>query len=208
MKQFLRKLFKTVFQKLAVSKGIGYGIYAQFISNDAETFTAYMRNHGGLHAMGKDVMIVHGTTITDPAYVSIGSNVVLSKCALIGHDGSIEVLSKAFPNKKLDRVGKTDIRDNVFIGFGAIIMPGVTIGPNAIVAAGSVVTKDVPPNSVVAGTPAKVINSFDAVASSLEEKTKQLPWFDLIAKREGGFDPAFEPVLVKERVKSFYEMGQ
>jgi acetyltransferase-like isoleucine patch superfamily enzyme len=51
----------------------------------------------------------------------------------------------------------TYILENCFIGAGAIVLPGVTIGPQSIVAAGAVVTKDVPPNTIVAGNPAKVI---------------------------------------------------
>lgn len=53
--------------------------------------------------------------------------------------------------------------DNVFIGSGTRIMPGVKIGPNAIVAASSVVTKDVPEGVIVGGNPAKVIGSFAAL---------------------------------------------
>lgn len=51
--------------------------------------------------------------------------------------------------------------DNVFIGCNSTILYGVKIGPNAVVAAGSLVTKDVPPGSVVAGVPARVIGSFE-----------------------------------------------
>ena len=58
--------------------------------------------------------------------------------------------------------------DNVMIGYGALIMPGVRIGPNAIVAAGSIVTKDVPEGSVIAGNPARVIGTFD----NIDEKQK------------------------------------
>lgn len=57
---------------------------------------------------------------------------------------------------------KIEIFDNVFIGAKAIIMGDVKIGPTAIVAAGSVVTKDVPPNSVVGGNPARVISDMDS----------------------------------------------
>ena len=54
-----------------------------------------------------------------------------------------------------------EIHDNVFIGAGSRILPNVSIGPNAIVAAGSIVNKDVPPGTIVGGVPARVIGSFD-----------------------------------------------
>lgn len=57
--------------------------------------------------------------------------------------------------------GRIEIMDNVFVGAKTVIMYGVTIGANSIVAAGSVVTKDVPPHSVVGGCPAKVICSIE-----------------------------------------------
>jgi acetyltransferase-like isoleucine patch superfamily enzyme len=67
-----------------------------------------------------------------------------------------------YPDKKVPTLMKPiEIMDNVFIGCNSTILGGVTIGNNVVVAAGSVVTKDVPPNSVVAGNPAKVIESFD-----------------------------------------------
>lgn len=65
---------------------------------------------------------------------------------------------------------KIEIFDNVFIGAKAIIMGDVKIGPNAIVAAGSVVTKDVPPNSVVAGNPARVISDMDTFVEKRKPK--------------------------------------
>ena len=53
------------------------------------------------------------------------------------------------------------IRDNVWIGMGAVILKGVTIGENAVVAAGAIVTRDVPANSVVAGNPAKIVKTLE-----------------------------------------------
>ena len=64
--------------------------------------------------------------------------------------------------------GCVEIFENVFIGAGSRILPNVKIGPNVIIAAGSLVNKDVPPNTIVGGVPAKVIGNFD----SLKEKRK------------------------------------
>ena len=60
-----------------------------------------------------------------------------------------------------ENIGCIEIRDNVFIGSGTIILGNVRIGPNAIVAAGSLVNKDVPPNTVVGGVPVTVIGDFN-----------------------------------------------
>lgn len=203
----LRKLVKDTLKRIAVERGIGYSAYLRFVSRDGHEHAEYLRRHGGIHRMGEDVMIVPGTEITDPAYVSIGNHVVLSKCALIGHDGSIGVLLRV-SGKKLDRVGKIDIRDNVFVGYGAIVMPGVTIGPNAIVAAGAVVARDVPPGSIVGGIPAKVIGSVTETAERLAKESRALPWWDLIEKREGDYDPELEPELLERRVAAFYGSGE
>lgn len=62
------------------------------------------------------------------------------------------------------RTAPVRIKDNVWIGMGAVILKGVTIGENAIVAAGAIVTKDVPPNAIVAGNPAKIVKFQDPPA--------------------------------------------
>jgi acetyltransferase-like isoleucine patch superfamily enzyme len=129
--------------------------------------------------------------------------VTLSNCTLLGHDGVVGVLNVAY-GVKLDSVGKIDIKDNVFIGHGAIVLPGVTIGPNAVVAAGAVVTKDVQPGDVVGGVPAKPISKMDDLVRRLQEETDLLPWADIIKKREGPYDPKVEPVLIAMRVKYFF----
>jgi acetyltransferase-like isoleucine patch superfamily enzyme len=181
----------------------GASLYFRVAPPSPAEYAEFLRSQGRLHAMGRDVGIVYGTEILDPAYVRLGNNVLLANCTLIGHDGSIEVLNRAY-GVKLDAVGKVDIRDNVFVGHRAIVMPGVTIGPNAIVAAGAVVTKDVPPDAIVGGVPARVLGSVAELVARRARETAALPWADLIAQREGAFDAELEPELVRRRVDHFY----
>jgi hypothetical protein len=84
------------------------------------------------------------------------------------------VFTQEFPS--LQRFGPIHIDDNCFIGTGAVLMPGVRIGPNAIVGAGSVVTRDVPPGGVFAGVPArKVADLEDYKRKCLEAWQQQRP---------------------------------
>lgn len=95
----------------------------------------------------------------------IGDNCVLTGCTLLGHDASPAMFIKDLQkHKNVYRRGARQsfvspiyIGNSVFIGVGAIIMPGITIGDNVIVAAGSVVTKDIDHGMVVAGNPARVV---------------------------------------------------
>jgi serine acetyltransferase len=109
---------------------------------------------------------------------------------------------------KLDSVGKIDIRDNVYIGFGAIILPGVTIGPNAIVSVGSVVRSDVAEGDVVAGVPAKRVGRLEMSVEMLKVKNKKYPWLALIEQRVSEFDPQMEAELIRLRVAHFFGAGE
>ena len=67
-------------------------------------------------------------------------------------------------------MGAVKIGNNVFIGYGAIILPGVNIGNDVVIGAGSVVSKDVPSGSIVAGVPAKVIKTTEEFIESIKDE--------------------------------------
>lgn len=103
---------------------------------------------------------IHGTCIHAYEYIEIGSNcLVAANCQIF--DGSGHDLSFDNPSNRINTNGNSKpvyISDNVWIGAGSIILPGVKIGQGAVVAAGSIVTKNVEDMTVVGGNPAKVIN--------------------------------------------------
>jgi carbonic anhydrase/acetyltransferase-like protein (isoleucine patch superfamily) len=96
----------------------------------------------------------------EPYLIKIGNHCTISSnVAFLTHDGGTWLFTDNFPS--LQKFGMIEIRDNCFIGWGASILPNVKIGPNSIVGAGSVVTKDVPPNTIVVGNPARFIETVD-----------------------------------------------
>lgn len=199
----MRSLLQKFLRHMALKKGRFKSLYLKVCQPGNEEFAVYMKAHGGLHHLGEQCRINQHANITDPAYVSIGNNVTLSNCHLIGHDGVVGVLNIAY-DMKLDSVGKIVIKDNVFIGHGAIILPNVTIGNNVVVAAGAVVNKDVPDGVIVGGVPAKVIGKTEELAKKLQAQTAILPWADIINQRDSAFDPSVEAQLIALRVKHFY----
>jgi len=95
----------------------------------------------------------------EPYLIAIGSHCDLTENTKIYTHGGARVARGKYPN--FDVFGKVVLGDRVYVGSGAQIMPGVTIGDNVLIAAGSVVTKSIPSNVVVAGNPAKYICSLD-----------------------------------------------
>lgn len=196
-------LIKKILRYMALEKGRFTSLYVKVCNPSGAEYADLLRRHGGLQSIGADTEINYGVSITDPAYVRIGKNCTLTTCTLLGHDGVIRVLNNAYKTK-LDAVGKIDILDNSFIGHGAIIMPGVTIGPNAVVAAGAVVTSDVAAGAVVGGVPAKFIMATEKLVERMEQRSREYPWYPLIQQREGGFDAAMEPELKRQRLSYFF----
>lgn len=100
---------------------------------------------------------------SEPYLIKIGNHVrINTDVSLVTHDGGMWVLREIYDDMTdADLFGTIEIGDNVHIGSNAMIMPNVRIGNNCIVGSCAVVTKSVPDNSVVAGIPAKIIESID-----------------------------------------------
>src|SRR3989338_4277419 len=130
----------------------------KFMSYNEFTIENYLRKKVCL--IGKGNRIYTKNFGSEPYLVKIGNHCTIAAGVLfITHDGGTWVFRNEIPN--LNVFGKIEIKNNCFIGITSIILPNISIGPNSVVGAGSVVTKDVPPNTVVAGVPARVICSIE-----------------------------------------------
>ena len=109
--------------------------------------------------MGSHNVIASRFWSTEPYLIKIGNHCQLTEGTKIYTHGGALVARDRYPN--FDVFGKVVLGDRVYVGSRAIIMPGVTIGDNVLIAAGSVVTKSIPSNVAVAGNPAKYLCSLD-----------------------------------------------
>ena len=113
---------------------------------------------------------------SEPWLVSLGNHVEISThVTFLTHDGATWCFRDKELYKNVIKYGKIQIFDNCFIGANTTILPGVDIGPNSIVGAASVVTKNVEPDSVYAGSPAKKICTLSEYA---EKCLNQTPDYD------------------------------
>lgn len=125
------------------------------IDESVAVFTPLYINYGKNTRIGKNVFINFDCTFLDLGGITIEDNVLIApKVSLLseGHPLSPEKRQTLVP-------GHIHIKKNAWIGAGAIILQGVTVGENAVVAAGAIVSKDVPDNTIVGGIPAKIIKT-------------------------------------------------
>ena len=141
--------------------------------------------------VGEDVFINFGCTI-DRSFcwlVTIGNRVTLAPHVhILAHDAS------ARRELGYTKMGKVIIGDDVFVGAGSIILPGVQIGDRVIVGAGSVVSKSIPSNSVAVGNPAKVICSYDDYMEKQKNKIESMQTFS-----------AHPDAAEREQIKAFLD---
>lgn len=141
---------------------------------DALDRTRYIVKHKLFAEVGKNFFFQPRIMPINAEYIKIHDNVaVASGVTFINHDVIQKVFNNLDENVQISKkYGCIEIMDNVFIGSNATILYDVRIGPNAIVAAGSMVVEDVPPGTIVGGVPAVVIGSFDELYKKRIEESR------------------------------------
>lgn len=130
-------------------------IIGKKVEESTTVFIPFHTNFGRFINIGKNVFINHGCSFLDLGGITIEDDVLIGP--------NVQLITENHPIQPAERkaldLKSILIKRNAWVGAGAIILPGVTVGENSVVAAGAVVTKDVPSNTVVGGVPARVIKS-------------------------------------------------
>ncbi len=120
----------------------------------------FYANMGGAHVhLGKNVYCNFGVTMVDDTHIYIGDRTMIGPnvtIATAGHPILPELREKGYQYNMPVKIGR-----NCWIGAGAVIVPGITVGDNVVIGAGSIVTKDLPSNVVAAGNPCRILREVD-----------------------------------------------
>ena len=128
-------------------------IWGQTIDPSTTVLAPFSTNFGKHTRIGKNVFVNHGCSFLDLGGITIEDDVLIGpQVKLVTENHPVDPANR----KSLD-LNSIVVKKNAWIGAGSVILPGVTIGENSIVAAGAVVTQDVPSNTIVGGVPAKHI---------------------------------------------------
>jgi acetyltransferase-like isoleucine patch superfamily enzyme len=128
---------------------LGYGVSIVGTAVPVELGTY---NNGRVE-IGDHTFINYGSSITARSSVKIGAHCLLGHYTFIMDNGQHDIVR----HNELPPSGPVVIEDHVWIGSKVVILPGVRVGHHAVIGAGSIVTRDVPPHCVVAGGPARII---------------------------------------------------
>ncbi|WP_233138135.1 DapH/DapD/GlmU-related protein [Mucilaginibacter sp. MD40] len=128
-------------------------IIGQDIDKSTTIFAPFYTNFGRFISIGKNVFINHACSFLDLGGITIEDHVLIGP--------KVNLITENHPLEKTERRNlickPITIKRNAWVGAGVTILPGITIGENAVVAAGAVVSRDVPANTVVGGIPARMI---------------------------------------------------
>jgi acetyltransferase-like isoleucine patch superfamily enzyme len=127
---------------------------------------AYARSLGV--KIGDDCRLIAVDFGSEPYLVTLGNHVSATATQFVTHDGGVWVFRDQRP--EADLIAPITVGDNVFLGTGTTVLPGVSIGDNVVVGAGAVVTRDLPSDCVAVGAPAKPLRSLDEYWQAVESR--------------------------------------
>jgi acetyltransferase-like isoleucine patch superfamily enzyme len=177
IRNIVNPFFNDVSSKAIIRRNARLDIfpYKQFVVGEysiIEDFTLIANACGDI-IMGKKVLIGCGSKLTGP--ITFGDNILLGQNVVMsGLNHDYEDPTKAIADQGFN-VSEIVVEDGVWMGAGVIVTPGVRIGKNSVVGAGCVVTRDVPPYSVVVGNPARVVKYFDFATEKWIKVGKKTP---------------------------------
>ena len=130
----------------------------------------YLRSRGieigeNVHLYNTNIDFGHGFL------VSIGNNVTLTGVMVLAHDASTQI------SLGVSKVGRVRIGNNVFVGHRSIVLPGVSIGDNCVIGAGSVVSKNIPSGSIAVGNPIRIVGCYENFVKKHKAQMEQRPVF-------------------------------
>ncbi len=138
----------------------------------------FYSNFGGGHVhFGKNIYCNFGVTMVDDTHIYVGDCTMIAPhvtIATAGHPILPELREQGYQYNAPVRIGK-----NCWLGAGVIVLPGVTIGDNSVIGAGSVVTKDIPANVVAVGNPCRVVREVGEKDREYYFKDRKIDWEDI-----------------------------
>ncbi len=136
-------------------------------------------NWGGHHVhFGNSVYANFNLTLVDDTHIYVGDYTMIGPnvtIATAGHPILPELREKAYQFNQPVRIGR-----NCWLGAGVVVLPGVTIGDNSVIGAGSIVTKDIPSNVVAVGNPCRILREINEHDREYYFRDKKINWDDIV----------------------------
>lgn len=189
----MEKKMRTYINEKKVNKIYEVLFNTVFIMKSGYWRGVFLRRHKVFAYMGKNVYYHPKRIPPDACLIKIHDDVsIASNVTFIAHDIFCNTLNNIINEKKLGtHFAPIEIMNNVSIGSGVIIMPGIRIGENSIIAGGAVVTKNVPAGVIIGGNPGKVIGTTEQLLRK-RINTDEIYWNEKIDKLQSFYFQRFD----------------